>query len=189
MACSIPAAEYLGICIIMADYNLGLNTLEVVTRVDRFEEKTGIWYGAGSQDFHRAFGDLMLKTMPYSGPYDLDEALGKTVIGDWVGPILSFDSVSFNDEGEYWEQCPEDADWPPDRRGLTSWTDEFGDLHDRYIRGRLGDRHIIASSLQFDLDLRELFKDGSPCRDDLVRFFSRSRYARMIPRWWATNRL
>lgn len=190
MACGMPAAEFLGICIIMSDYDLNMNMLEVVMRVDEFEVTTGMEYGTGCRDFHCAFIDLYLRTA-YSTYLirDLDEVLGKTTLKDWAGPILRFQDVWFNDEGESWNDVPEDDDWPEEKKGLVSWKGADGTAHYRSVRDRLEDRFAIKASLRFDRRLREMFKDGYPGRHELIRFFSRSAYARSIQYYWTRRGL
>jgi hypothetical protein len=190
MACGIPAAEFLGICIIMSDYDLNMNMLEVVKRIDEFEKTTGMDYGTGQQDFHCAFIDLFLRmAKEYDHNFELDDFLGKTTLKDWVGPILRFQDVWFNDEGESWNDVPEDGNWPDDKKGLVSWKDTDGNLHGRIVRDHLGDRFAIKASLRFDRRLRELFKNGYPGRHELIKFFHRGLYARCIPFYWSRRGL
>ncbi len=190
MAIGMPAAEFLGICIIMSGYDLNKNMLEVVQRVDEFETTTGMDYGIGNPDFHSSFYDLYWKTAEMPDYHcDIDEVLGKTTLKDWVGPILRFQDVWFNDEGEYWHDFPEDGDWPEDKKGLVSWKDTSGDLHYRIVRDHLEDRFAIKASLRFDRRIRELFKDGYPGRHELIKFFHRGLYARCIPYYWSRRGL
>jgi hypothetical protein len=189
MACGIPAAEFLGICIIMSDYDLNRNMLEVVNRIDEFERATGMEYGTGYQDFHCAFIDLYLRTQPVYRKFELDDVLGKTTLKDWVGPILRFQDVWFNDEGESWSDEPEDGNWPEDKKGLVSWKDADGMLHYRSVRDHLVDRFAIKASLRFDRRIRELFMDGCPGRHELIKFFHRGLYARCIHYYWSRQGL
>jgi hypothetical protein len=170
----------------MSDYDLNMNMLEVVGRVDKFEETTGIDYGTGHPDFHCSFYDLYWKTQIVPGYKDsIDDILSKTTLKDWVQPILRFQDVWFNDEGEYWHDFPEDGDWPNDKKGLVSWKSPDGELHYRVLRDHLDDRFAIKASLRFDHRLRELFKNGYPGRQELIRLFRRGLYARRIPYYWS----
>jgi hypothetical protein len=52
---TIPAAEYLGICIILADYDLEITAMEVIARLKAFQDDTigyshriGMNWGKGS---------------------------------------------------------------------------------------------------------------------------------------------
>ena len=159
--------------------------LVVVRCIDEHEETSGRDYGASRGDFHASFRDLYWHTINADIHRDIDEVLGETTLKDWAGIILHFQDVWFNDEGEYWNDVPEEEDWPEDKKGLVSWTDAEGMEHARSVRSYLMDELMIKASLSFDRQLRELFKYGNPGRDELIEFFSRSDYAGKITFYWS----
>lgn len=191
MAYGMPAAEFLAICLITADYDMNASALDVVRRVEEYQEHSGLQFGESSGDFRGAFYDLLWKRAPQEVWHqdDFEGVLARLYLKDCADMILSFDNVWFNDEGESWSESTEDADWPEQKRRLVSWKDPDGNYHGRYIREHLSDRFTIKASLRFNRRMRELFEDGVPTRHELASFFGRSMYGRAILIYWARNGL
>lgn len=193
----IPAAEYLGICLIMADLDLDMNMLEIIDRVETYEEAYGLMYGTWEYDIRSACIHIIGSDF-YEEYRSYKESMGRTAeyedflrlktLRDFVKPILRREYLWCNDEGCSWDRYPEDEGWPEEKKRLVEWRDADGEIHDRFVRGNLNDRFLIKASLRFDRRMRELFKDGCPDRPELLRFFQRSHYARAVPYYWA-NRL
>jgi hypothetical protein len=189
MAYGIPATEFLGILLMMADYDPEMNALQVVERFEEYQKITGLTFGDYPEELHGAFANLVWKIKPQIKWDKLDDELENTRLRDWIEPILRYHFIYCNDESEHWFEQPEDDDWPEEKRRLVSWRSPDGELHERSYRDFLEDRFTIKASLRFDRRMRELFKDGVPDRLEIIRFFRRSLYSRQIPYYWAKSGL
>jgi hypothetical protein len=192
----IPAAEYLGICLIFAEYDLDMSMLEIVERVEAFEEAYDLEYGTWQYDFRGAcyhiiwsdfWDDHRRLEESLGGKAEHEEYLRRATLRDWVKPILQRDHLWCNDEGCSWGRYPEDGDWPEEKKRLVEWKDANGEIQDRFVRSLLIDRFLIKSSMRFNKRIRELFSQGFPERQDIARFFARSHYARCVPYYWSSR--
>jgi hypothetical protein len=192
MSYGIPASEFLAISMILADFDLEMTALEVIVKAEEYQNSTGQEFGEGRGDFRGAFYELIWAWRPQGigqGQMgDPQKLLARTPLKDWIGLILKYDHVWFDEEGESWSSEPEDKDWPADMRGRPGWKDQAGKRHDRMVRDYLGDPLKIKSSLRFDRSLRKIFESGHYSRADIHRLFKRSRYAREIPKLWSVKK-
>lgn len=192
----IPAAEYLGICLIMAEFDLDMSMLEIIDRVEAFEEAYDLEYGTWQYDFRGAcyhiincdfWDDYCRLKESMEGKAEHEDYLRRATLRDWIKPILQRDHLWCNDEGCSWGRYPEDGDWPEEKKRLVEWKDANGELQDRFVRGLLDDRFLIKSSMRFNRRIRELFCEEFPERQEIVRFFGRSLYGRLIPYYWSSK--
>ncbi len=192
MAYGMPASEFLAICMMMADFDLNVNALEVIGKVEEYQDSTGREFGEGRGDFRGAFYEIIWAWRPkgisQNQMGDPQKLMGKTPLKDWIGLILKYDHIWFDEEGETWSQEPEDKDWPADMQKRAAWKDESGTRHDRIVRDYLGDKLTIKSSMRFDRSLRKIFASGQYSTADIHRLFKRSRYAREIPKLWSVQK-
>lgn len=108
MACAVPSADILALCLELAGYDLDLSVAEVMRRARQGEETGAAW-----QEGHDEFWlssilfwlgvDLGLHGLPFEWPPPVLEGIPLRV---WVWPILERQSAYFNDEGESWEPVP-----------------------------------------------------------------------------------
>lgn len=190
MAYGIPASEFLAVCMIMADFDLELSALEVIGKTEEYQDSTGREFGEGRGDFRGAFYEIIWEWRPQGiGQMgDPQKLLARTPLKDWIGLILKYDHVWFDEEGETWSTVPEDQDWPADMRSRATWKDETGKRHERMIRDFLGDPLKIKASMRFDRSFRKIFKSGQYSRADIHRLFKRSRYSRDILKLWSVQK-
>lgn len=192
MAYGMPASEFLALCMIMADFDLEMNALEVIGRAEEYQNTTGREFGEGRGDFRGAFYEIIWAWRPQGigqGQMgDPQKLLAKTPLKDWIGLILKYDHVWFDEEGEAWSVEPEDKDWPENMKSRSAWKTPDGKRHDRMVREYLGDRLKIKSSLRFDRNFRKIFETGQYNRAAIHRLFKRSRYAREIPKLWSVQK-
>ncbi|CAJ38040.1 hypothetical protein [Methanocella arvoryzae] len=192
MAYGMPASEFLALCMIMADFDLEMTALEVIGRAEEYQNTTGREIGEGRSDFRSAFYEIIWTWRPQDIGHgqmgDPQKLLARTPLKDWIGLILQYDHVWFNDEGESWSREPEDKDWPAEMRTRSTWKDSAGKRQERIVRDYLGDDLKIKFSLRFDRNFRKIFETGQYSRADIHRLFKRSRYAREIPKLWTVQK-
>ncbi|HMK45114.1 MAG TPA: hypothetical protein VK436_00665 [Methanocella sp.] len=191
MSYGIPASEFLAICMIMADFDLEVSALKVIQGAEKYQDLTGSEFGEGRGDFRGAFYEIIASWRPEGISIQMGEPqrfLGRTPLKDWIGVILRYDHVWFDEEGETWSTVSEDHDWPVGMRRRSSWKDENGKRYDRTIRDYLGDPIKIKASLRFDYSFRRIFAKESYSRADIHRLFKRSRYGREIPKQWSVHK-
>ncbi len=123
MGYGIPAAEFLGICILMADFDLQTDALQVVNRLEAFQREEHCRFGTSDRDFR---GSLLQLQLCSGESYQLNEPeanLMSKELCQLSNLILQFDHVWFNDEGEDWQKLGKE-EWPEERRDLPYWIDD-----------------------------------------------------------------
>ena len=182
MAYGMPAAEFLATCMIMANFDLDMSALEVIAKAEEYQNSTGREFGEGRGDLRGASYELIWAWRPEGVGQgqmgDPQKLLARTPLRDWIGLILRYDHVWFDEEGESWSAEPEDKEWPENVKSRASWRDASGKRHERMIRDYLGDPLKIKASLRFNRSFRKIFETGHYSRADIHRLFKRSRYAR-----------
>ncbi len=109
MACALPSADILALCLELAGFDLGVSVAEAMRRAEEHERA-----GAGWQAGH---DEVVLSSILYwlgveLGLYGLDPGpwpspvLEGIPLRAWVWPMLERQSAYFNDEGESWEPVP-----------------------------------------------------------------------------------
>lgn len=192
MAYGMPAAEFLATCMIIADFDLEMTAIEVIGKVEEYQNSTGREFGEGRGDFRGAFYEIIWAWRPEGVGQgqmgDPQKLLARTPLRDWIGLILKYDHVWFDEEGETWSKEPEDKDWPAEMKTRAGWKDAAGKRQERIIRDYLGDPLKIKASLRFDRSFRKIFESGQYSRADIHRLFKRSRYAVEIPKLWSVQK-
>ena len=109
MACAVPAADLIAVCLELAEYDCTVAVAEVIRRFEA-GQAAGAWPAAYREE-------VWLDTLLYwlglrLGLYELDLApwppspLEHIALGAWLQPMLAAQSAYCNDEGEWWEAAP-----------------------------------------------------------------------------------
>ena len=104
MACALPAADILALCLELVGDDLAMSIGAVMRRLEEAEDGAGAWPELPQEVvLHSALFwlGLELQHIPLDGlvwPLPLDGVS----LGDWAAPMLARGSAYFNDEGESW---------------------------------------------------------------------------------------
>ena len=103
MAAAILTEDFLAICLILANGDLGTRLEEVICRAETYQESSDRHFGITRRDFRCAFIRLCFRIYPETGVGNYEEMLTiNPLLRHWINPILNFEDVYFNDEGEHW---------------------------------------------------------------------------------------
>jgi hypothetical protein len=104
MACALPAADILALCLDLVDDDLSMSIAAIMRRLADVEDASCSWPGLPQEVvLHGALFwlGIELQAIPSDGlvwPLPLDGVS----LRDWVAPMLARGSAYFNDEGESW---------------------------------------------------------------------------------------
>jgi hypothetical protein len=104
MACALPAADILAMCLELVDDDLAASIGAVMRRLADVEDASRSWPGLPQEVvLHGALFwlGIELQAIPSDGlvwPLPLDGV----ALRDWAAPMLARGSAYFNDEGESW---------------------------------------------------------------------------------------
>lgn len=190
MAYAIPAADFLGISIIMADCDLDQNVKEIITRCRAFQEEHNRCLGMDREEFRKAYYHLLLQEEHrYEEWQQCGEILEKRTLRSFVPIILQYSYFYSNDEGESWDKAPDDADWF-EKMGIPEkrfWEDGKGNFKFNYhfwVREDIRE-DAQKESLIFERKIRDLFKKGIPEKETLRKLFTEDSYAKDLPSLWS----
>lgn len=109
MSASIISEDFLSVCLVLAKGDLNTTLEEVICRAESFQGSEDRHFGISRKDFRNAINMLSFQTYHELGLGNGEEMLkAKPLLKDWTSPILKYEYVHFNDEGERW--CPYEND-------------------------------------------------------------------------------
>jgi hypothetical protein len=118
MGRSVPTSDIVAMCLVAADCDVSLSVGEVIRRVEQYEDRPDYLFALEPGEFRRAFVRLAIFELHLCDLTEVFEPehglLARIPIWDWITPILSFNDVWCNDEGEYWSPAagfPEGSEW------------------------------------------------------------------------------
>jgi len=103
MPASILTEDFLAICLILAYGDMNMELEEIICRVESFQSSSDRHFGISRYDFRNAINMLSFNIYHETGIGNYKEMLAiKPLLKNWICPILQYDDVYFNDEGEHW---------------------------------------------------------------------------------------
>ena len=102
MAAAIVTEDFLAICLILADGDINMRLEEVICRAEAYQESSDSHFGISRSDFRCAFNKLSFVIYHETGVGNYEEMLTRNpLLQHWIGPILKYEDVYFNDEGPF----------------------------------------------------------------------------------------
>jgi hypothetical protein len=113
VAYAIPSADFLALCLFLCEGNPDASIAQVIERAEQFQAAHHCCFGVSDGDFANALRCLAfdLDLVDLAGWEHLPELLARVRLRDWIAPMLAFDGVYFNDEGEYWTRESESREY------------------------------------------------------------------------------
>ena len=103
MPTAILTEDFLGICLILANGDINIELEEVICRAEAYQKSSDCHFGITRDDFRNAFSILSFETYHEAGFGDYEEMLmERPLLQHWIDPILNYEDIYFNDEGEHW---------------------------------------------------------------------------------------
>ena len=105
MTTAIFTEDFLAICLILANGDINIRLEEIICLVEAYQESSDCHFGISRSDFRCAFNKLSFQIYHETGVGNYEDMLTRNpLLQHWIGPILKYGDVYFNDEGEHW--CP-----------------------------------------------------------------------------------
>jgi hypothetical protein len=115
VARDIPSSDVLAICLIFADCDLDISMGKVIQRADEFEESEHRFLGTSLGDFRMSFYWLVYNLNLIENLSEFEELvpglLEKITLREWIKPILHYNDLYFNDEGEFWTEEKDNSEY------------------------------------------------------------------------------
>lgn len=151
MACDIPSSDVLAICLIFADCDLDMSMEKVIQRVDEFEENEHRFFGTSLSDLHMSFYWLAYNLDLIENLSEFEEIVPglfkKITLREWIKPILHYNDLFFNDEGEYWTEEKDNSEYLAHNSRMREFFNEPGEKDRQsvmdFLRGQGIDREIL----------------------------------------------
>ena len=103
MAAAILTEDFLFICLIFSKGDINMRLEEVICRAEAYQKASDRHFGISRSDFRNAIYMLSFITYHETGLGNYEEILAKNpLLKDWIVPILRYEDIYFNDEGEHW---------------------------------------------------------------------------------------
>ena len=107
MAAAILTEDFLAVCLYLVDGDVDARLEQIIARAEEYQEHSNRHFGISRSDYRSAFYALSFEVHTEKGIGDYKETLERyPFLRQWIDPILAYEDVYFNDEGEHW--------WPGD---------------------------------------------------------------------------
>ena len=136
MAYAIPTSGMLTICLVLSGCDPATRIDTVIERVESYQHAQQCTFGVSETDFRMALLWLAVLhgKMDGFGLAQAESVLGSIALGDWIVPMLHYEGVYFNDEGEAWDEGNEAGDYG---RQLRQFFAQPANLNRRRLRPSL----------------------------------------------------
>lgn len=112
----IPSEDLLILCLFLVKGDTQKSIAEIITLAERYQVENNRYFGVSGDDFRSLFYwlGINLEKLTYSDILEdkACEILAEIPLQCWIGNILEYQDVYFNDEGESWceNETPEVSD-------------------------------------------------------------------------------
>ncbi len=109
MACAVPSADILALCLELAGYDLDVSVAEVMRRAGESQRVGAAWHEGHDEVVLSGILFWLGAELGLYGPEPEPwppPALEGISLRAWIGPILNRQSAHCNDEGESWDPVP-----------------------------------------------------------------------------------
>ena len=134
----------LAICLVLSDCDPQTSIAKVIERVEGYQRLHACYFGVSDADFGMALIWLAILRDEID-MHNLEQAmdiLGKIPLRQWIQPMLAFNSVYFNDEGESWDAESETASFAEHNRPLREFFAQPANLNREAIAAFFAARGI-----------------------------------------------
>ena len=156
MAYAIPSSGMLTICLVLSGCDPATPIGTIIERVEDYQQAQQCYFGVTDADFRMALLWLAILRgeVDTLDPEQVTARLNGIPLREWVQPMLAYQRVYFNDEGESWDAGNKEGDYgqqlrqffaqpanlnPPaiaaffaahgiDNRSLLRWTSDAQDI-------------------------------------------------------------
>ena len=103
MTAAILTEDFLAISLILTNGDINSRLEEVICRVEAYQESSDRHFGIYRRDFRSSINMLSFQVYHERGIGSYEEMLATNpLLRHWMYPILNYEIVYFNDEGESW---------------------------------------------------------------------------------------